>query len=186
MGPETFLEALRRYLHLVVRPEEEWNLVVAEKPTLAEAIFPFTVIGILVSFIAGLVGALIRVGEHGLLGEILFQPVVDLGTVAAFAATAGILSRRFDAVRPELGERSALYAASGLWLSSVLGFVPVPVLGWLWFLMGTVYTGYLFHLALDVAVAVPDHARLKVLAISMAALVGAGSLLRLVEHFLSG
>jgi hypothetical protein len=186
MVSSALVDALRRYVHLVTQPEAEWNLVVAEKPPLAEIVFPFTVIGLAVSLLAGLLGALIRVGEHSILLEVVLRPVVDAGTVAAFAAASGLLARRFDAVRPSMGEAAALYSSAGLWMSSVLGFVPVSALGWLWFLVGVAYTGYLYHLALDVAVGVPGHARLKAFVLSMAGLVVAGSALRAAMQLVVG
>jgi hypothetical protein len=85
-----------------------------------------------------------------------------------------------------MGEVTALYSSAGLWMSSVLAFVPVPVLGFLWFLMGTVYTGYLYYQALDVAVGVPGHSRIKVFASSLGALVIVSSVLRAVELFIAG
>ena len=85
-----------------------------------------------------------------------------------------------------MGEVSALYASAGLWMSSVLAFVPVPVLGFLWFLMGTVYTGYLYYQSLDLAVGVPGHAHVQVFASSLGVLVIVSSALRAVEIFWLG
>lgn len=183
---QPLVDALRRYLHLVIRPEDEWNLVTAEKPSLGEAIFPFTVIGLAVSLLFGLVGALLRTGEGSVPLALVGRLVIDGATVAAFAAASGLAARRADAVRPEMGEVAALYSCAGLWMSSVLGFVPVPALGFLWFLMGAAYTGYLHYQALDVAVGVPGHARVKTFAVSMGALVLVSSVLRAVEFILSG
>jgi hypothetical protein len=186
MTLQPLVDALGRYLHLVVGPEDEWNLIVAEKPTLAEAIVPFSIIGLAVSLVFGLVGALLRTGENPVALAVGFRFVVDAATVSAFAAVSGLAARRADAVRPLMGEVTALYASAGLWMSSILAFVPVPVLGFLWFLMGAAYTGYLYYQALDVAVGVPEHARIKVFAASMGVLVLVSSGLRVVEFIVVG
>lgn len=186
MTLQPLVDALGRYLHLVVGPEDEWNLIVAEKPTLIEAIVPFSIIGLAVSLVFALVGALLRTGQNPVALAVAFRFGVDAVTVAAFAAVSGLAARRADAVRPQMGEVTALYASAGLWMSSILAFVPVPVLGFLWFLMGATYTGYLYYQALDVAVGVPGHARIKVFAASMGALVLVSSALRVVEYIVVG
>ncbi len=183
---QPLVDALRRYLHLVVGPEDEWNLIVAEKPSLGEAILPFTIIGLVASFVFALAGALLRTGENSVVLAVACRLVVDAATVAAFAAASGLVARKSDAVRPAMGEVVALYSSAGLWMSSILAFVPVPALGFLWFLMGAAYTGYLHYQALDVAVGVPGHVRIKAFAASMAVLVLVSSTLRVVEFVLVG
>lgn len=183
---QAFIEALRRYVHLVVRPEDEWNLVAAQKPSLGEAVFPFTIIGLVLSVAASLLGGVLRTGESNLLLEVGVRLVVNAGSVAAFALAAGLVVRRIDVVRPAMGEVAALYSSTGLWMASLLSFVPVLALGWLWFLMGVAYSGYLFYLALDSAVGVPGHARTRCLIAVMAALVVVSSALRVVESMLCG
>ncbi|MBW2260480.1 MAG: hypothetical protein JRG91_00795 [Deltaproteobacteria bacterium] len=183
---QPLVDALRRYLHLVIGPEDEWNLIVAERPSLGEAVLPFTVIGLAVSLVFSLAGALLVAGENSVALAVASRLVVDGATVASFAAASGFMARRVGAVRPAMGEVAALYSSAGLWMSSVLAFVPVPVLGFLWFLMGAVYTGYLYYHALDAAVGVPAHVRIKAFAASMAVLVLVSSVLRAVEFVLVG
>jgi len=186
MNVDVVTSAFRRYVHLLMRPEEEWNLIVAERPSLAEIVFPFTAMGIAVCFLSSLVGSLLRVEEHSLLVDIVTRPLADCGAVAAFAAVSGLVARRFGAIRPAMGEASALYSSIGIWMASVLGFIPVRALGWLWFLLGAAYAAFLYHRALDVAVGLPRHTRLKALLLSLGGLLVAGSVLRWIEQLVGG
>ena len=169
-------------MRLVGRSDDEWNIVAAEKPTIGEAIFPFSVLGLVVSLVLTLVGILLRSGDKSILVELVSQVVVDAGTVAAFAAVSGLVARRFDAVRPAMAEVAAIYSCVGIWMTSALGFIPVPALGWLWYLMGVVYTGYLWMRALDVVVGVAGESRTRAMIASGAALVIVAGVLRGVRY----
>jgi hypothetical protein len=183
MNLQAFIDALTRYLHMVIRPEEEWNLVVAQNPSAAEAVFPFSIIGLILSALSFLIGVALRIGDKSILIETLAHVFVDAGSVAAFAVASGFVSTRVDAVRPSMGAMVALYSATGIWLISLLNFVPLPILGWLWLLMGSVYTGYLYYRSLDLAVGVPAHRRLYAFLVPMGTLVGVNGIFRLILEF---
>jgi hypothetical protein len=186
MDLQSFTDAFRRYASFVARPEDEWNVVVAENPPLTEVLFPFTTIGLVVSLLAGLLGSLLRTAEHSIAIDVAVKLAVDAGSVTAFVVASGLVSRRVDAVRPQMGEIAALYSCAGMWMASVLGFVPVPVLGWLWLLIGAAYTGYLYYVALDVVVGVPDHSRLRAFLLPMGGLLIVSSALRVAGQMLVG
>lgn len=180
MSLQVFTDALKRYVNLVLRPEAEWNLVAAENPSVAEVIFPFSVMGLLFSFLCALTGIALRIGERSFLLEVLAHLLIDAAGVAAFAGVAQLMGKRVDSVRPQLGGVAALYSAAGLWMSSLLAFVPIPVLGWLRLLMGAVYTGYLFYRSLDLVLGVPAHSRILALGTPLASLVLGSALVRVI------
>ncbi len=181
MGMEELVAALKRWLGLLARPEEEWNLVVAEKPSLSEAVFPFSVMGLLLAILLGLFGILLRYGEKSTLIELAFHVLVEAGPVAAFAVASALAARRFDAVRSSMGAVAALYSSAGLWLGSCLNLVPVPALGWLWLALGMGYTSYLYVRAMDLVIGVPGHAKPKLAAAALGSALVLSILLRVAR-----
>ncbi len=179
MSVETLTDALKRYLGFVVHPEQEWTLVVAQNPSITEALFPFSAMGLFVSVLCGVLGIALRIGMKNWPLELIAHLVIDASAVAAFAGAAVLVVRRLDAVRPRLMAVSALYSATGIWIASLVAFVPIPALGWLRLAMGAVYTAYLFYRSLDLAVGVPGHARLLAMGVPLGAMVVAGGLARI-------
>jgi hypothetical protein len=178
VDPSAFRDAARRYAKLVIDPEQEWNLIGAQNPSLGEVVFPFTVMGLVASTLLALLGIVLRIGQTRLALELLAHVVVEGAAVAAFAAVAGAVARRADAVRPRLAPAAALYSATGMWIGALFAVIPIPELAWIRLLAGTLYTAFLFHRASETVVGVPGHARAWALGAPLAALVVTWSAVR--------
>jgi hypothetical protein len=179
---QSLKEALLRYVGLIIRTDDEWNVVASQKPQLVEALFPFTAMGFIVFFLSWLGGYLLRSTRSPFVIELILTLAVYLGSLALFAGLMRFLADRMQAVRKELALTVALYAFSPAWPFSVLHVIPVVSFGWLWIIITLVLIAVLTHKAATNVLGVMEGKRTAFLALTLGPLALAMAGIFLIKH----
>jgi hypothetical protein len=167
---QSLKDALMRYVGLIVRTDDEWNVIASEKPGLAEVLFPFTAMGFVVFILAWLGGYMMRSTRAPFALELVLHLAAYLVPLALFAAITRLLAERMKAVRKELALTTALYAFSPAWPFSSFHVIPVVSFGWLWIIITLVLVAVLMHKAATNVLGIMEGKRTAFLALTLGSL----------------
>ncbi len=138
---------------------------------LAEVLFPFSAIGLLLFVIATVLGYLLRSGRSSFFLELLISLVVYLLPLAVFSACTLVLAGSMKAVRKELSVQVCLYAFSPAWVISLLHVIPVISFGWLWIIISLIFVSYLLAKAAGGTLGLPEGKKTIFVLLAVASLV---------------
>jgi hypothetical protein len=179
---ESFKEAVARFVGLVIKPDEEWNVIASEKPGLAEVLFPYSSIGLVLFIAATVLGYLLRSFRSSFILELLISLAVYLLPLAIFCGCTLLLAGSMKAVRKELSIQVCLYAFSPAWVISLLHVIPVISFGWLWIIISLIFASYLFSKAAGGVLGVPEGKKTVFTILALSSMVGPAGLLFLLKY----
>lgn len=179
---QSLKDALLRYVGLIIKTDDEWNVIASQKPELTEALFPFTAMGFLLFIIAWVGGFLLRSSRAPFVFELILHLAAYLGSLTVFTLVTRMLAQKMKAVRKELAPSVALYAFSPAWPFSALHVIPVVSFGWLWIIITLVLIAVLMHKASTSVLGIAEGKRTVFLAATLGSLSLTMAGVFLVKH----
>ncbi len=183
-GGPTQAGLIARVQGILLRPNEEWDVIDGEAATTQGLLTYAAILSAIPAIIGMLAGLLLSMLFHSALGMVAQVIIAVIKAVVSVAFSVGICFLSaivFDAVAPSLGVeqnrikalKAFVYSSTAAWVASLVLFI--PVLGWLAWLAGIVYSCYLLYLgAIKLTKAPPEKA------------TGVGAVAILVEVVLFG
>ena len=162
-------DAGKRFVNLAINTDEEWNVIASEHPPLADALFPFTALGLLVCLLAFVAGYFLRTFRGFFAMELLLTLAVYPLAAALFTLAASFLAGRMGAVRKELSPVVCLYSFSPAWVLSALNVIPVVSFGWLWLVISLIFITIVFGKAAANVIGIPPAKVVPFVALGVAA-----------------
>lgn len=151
-----------RAKNILLQPKTEWPVIEGEKTDPKTLYTSYICILALIPAAAGLISMIFiasffagRIGLAFVLGAVITQYVLSLVMVFVVAFIADALATSFDGQKNlDQALKLTAYAMTAAWIAGI--FLIVPILGGLLYVLGSLYSLYLFYLGVPVLMKVPE------------------------------